>query len=149
MTQRQSCAWLTRKSVYCITCYFSVCFSAAITNYWMTLRVRPWGSPWHDFHLVSALQRLIRHLPYEGRRQRQRLWTNLITAFKIFTGLLVVDPNLFFLPPTRWGLSGHSYNVLQGKRHRQRRESDFSVRVVKYWNKFLASVVTAPSVNIF
>ncbi len=30
-----------------------------------------------------------------------RVRADLIIAFKIFTGLLNVDPNLFFLPPTR------------------------------------------------
>ncbi len=33
--------------------------------------------------------------------------------------------------------------------HRRRRGSAYSARVVKYWNKLPASVVKAPSVNIF
>ncbi len=57
---------------------------------------------------------------------------DLITAFKIFTGLLDIDPNLFFLPPARRGLRGHTYKVLQGVSHHQRRGLAFSVRVVKY-----------------
>ncbi len=52
--------------------------------------------------------------------------------------------NMFFLPPTRSGLRGHPNNVLQGARHRRRRRL---VRVVKYWNKFLVSVIIAPSVT--
>ncbi len=55
----------------------------------------------------------------------------------------------FFLPPTRHGLRGHPYKVLQGASHRRRRGSAFSVRVVKYWNKLPISVVTAPSVSVF
>ncbi len=43
--------------------------------------------------------------------QRRRLRTDLITAFKIFKGLLDIDPNLFFLPPARRGLRGHPYKV--------------------------------------
>ncbi len=39
--------------------------------------------------------------------------------------------------------------VLQGASHRWRWESAFSVRVVKYWNKLPASVVTAPYDNVF
>ncbi len=39
--------------------------------------------------------------------------------------------------------------VLQDASHRRRRGSAFSVRVVKYWNKLSASVVTAPSINVF
>ncbi len=54
----------------------------------------------------------IRHLPYEEKLkrlslhslQKRRLRSNLITAFKIFMGLLDMNSNLFFLPPTRRGL---------------------------------------------
>ncbi len=55
-----------------------------------------------------------------------------ITAFKIFTGLLDIDPNLFFLPPARSDLRDHSYKVLQGADHRRRRGSAFSMKFVKY-----------------
>ncbi len=72
-----------------------------------------------------------------------------MTAFKILKGLLDIDPNLFFLPPTRCGLRGHPFKALQGASHRRSRGSAFSVRVVKYWSKLSASVVTAPSVNVF
>ncbi len=91
----------------------------------------------------------MRHLPYEERLQRRRLRADLITAFKMFKVLLDIDPNLVFFPPARRALRGHPFNVLQGASHRRRRGSACSVRVVKYWNKLLASVVTAPSVNVF
>ncbi len=81
--------------------------------------------------------------------QRRRLRDDLITAFKIFKGLLDINPNLFFLPPARSGLRGHPFKVLQGASRPQRRGSAFSMRIVKYWNKLPASVVTAPSVNVF
>ncbi len=81
--------------------------------------------------------------------QRRRLRTDLITAFKICTGLLDIDSNVFFLTPARRCLRGHTYNVLQGANHRLRRESAFSMGVAKYWNKLPASVVTASSVNVF
>ncbi len=42
-----------------------------------------------------------------------------------------------------------SYKILQSASHRQRRGLAYSARVVKYWYKFPASVVTAPSVNVF
>ncbi len=62
----------------------------------------------------------IRHHPYEERLQwlgfyslqRRQLRADLITAFKIFTGLLGVDPYLFILPATRRDLKGYSYKVL-------------------------------------
>ncbi len=98
----------------------------------------------------------MRHLPYEEKLQRlglhslprRRIRDDLSTAFKIFKGLLDIDPNLFFLSPARRGLRGHPFKVLKGASHRRRRGSAFSVRVVEYWNKLPASVVTAP-VNVF
>ncbi len=109
-----------------------------------------------DINHLGRIQRLatrlvtgVRHLPYEERLQRRRLRADLITGFKIFKGLLDIDPNLFFLPPARRGLRGHPYKVLQGASHRRRRGSAFSVGVVKYWNKLPASVITAPSVSVF
>ncbi len=98
----------------------------------------------------------MRHLPYEERLQqlglhslqRRRFRADLITAVKIFKGLLDIDLNLFFLPPARRGLRGHPSKVLQGASHLRRRGSAFWVRVVKHWNKLPASVVTAP-VNVF
>ncbi len=82
-----------------------------------------------DINHLERIQRLatrlvtgMRHLPYEVRLQRlglhylqrRRLWDDLITAFKIFKGLLDTDPNLFFLSPARLGLRGHPFKVLQG-----------------------------------
>ncbi len=64
--------------------------------------------------LATRLVTGMRHLPYEESLQRRRLQADLITAFKIFTGLLDIDPKLFFLPPTRRGLRGHPYRVSQG-----------------------------------
>ncbi len=68
--------------------------------------------------------------------QRWRLRVALI-----FTGLLGIDPNWFFLPPARRGLRGYPYNVLQVASLRRRRRSAFAVGVVKYWNKLPASTV--------
>ncbi len=102
-----------------------------------------------DINHLKRIKRLvtgIRHLFYEEKLQRLDLRADLITAFKTSKGLLNVDPGLFFPPPNRRGLGGHPYMVLQGKSHRWRRESAFSV---KYWNKVPASVFAAPSVNIF
>ncbi len=86
-----------------------------------------------DINHLEQIQRLatwlvtdMRHLPYEERLQRlnlhslqrRRLQADLITAFKIFKGLLDIDPNLFFFPPAGRGLRGHPFNVLQGASHR-------------------------------
>ncbi len=107
--------------------------------------------------LATRLVTSMCHLPYGEKLQRlglhplqqRRLRDDLITAFKIFKGLLDIDPNLFFLPPARRGLRAHPFKVLQGASRCRRRGSAFLVRVVKYWNKHPASVVTAPSVNVF
>ncbi len=107
-------------------------------------RYQPSRANW-KIRLVTGM----RHLPYEERQQRRWLRTDLITAFKIFKGILDIDLNLFFLPPAQCGLRGHPYKVLQFASHRRKRGSAFSVRVVKYWNKLQASVVTAPSVDVF
>ncbi len=99
-----------------------------------------YGTPAYSSNLVADINHLewikrldsrfvtgICHLPCEERLQRpglhflqwQRLRADLITAFKIFTGLLDIIPDLFFLPLTRRGLRGHSYKVLQETRHRR------------------------------
>ncbi len=65
-----------------------------------------------DINHFERIQRLatrlvtgIRHLPYEERLQRRRLRTDLVTAFKIFTGLLGIDPNSLPLDEAKEGTS--------------------------------------------
>ncbi len=102
----------------------------------------------HVQKLATRLVTGIRHLPYEERLQllglhslqRRRIRADLNTTFKIFTGLLNVNSNLSFLPPTRRGFRGHPYKVLQGTSLRRRGGVAFSVR---------ASVDITPSVNTF
>ncbi len=105
-----------------------------------------------DINHLARIQRLairlvadMRHLPYEERLQRlglyslqlRLLWADLITTFKIFTGLLDVDPNLFFPPPARRGLRGHPFKVLQGASHRRRR--GISAISMRLWNTEISS----------
>ncbi len=99
----------------------------------------------------------MRHHPYEERLQRlgfhslqrRRLRAGLIATFKTFTGLLDIDPNLFFLTPTRCVLRGHPFKVLQAASHRRSRGLAFSVRIVTNWNKLPVSIVPAPSITCF
>ncbi len=87
--------------------------------------------------LVTRLATGMRHRPYEERLQRlglhylqrRRFWADLITAFKIFTGLWDVNSNLFFFlphaaplqgspryahpPKERVGVSGGGYEILE------------------------------------
>ncbi len=98
---------------------------------------------------VSGVETCSSFLVSISQKELRWLRSDLISAFTIFTGLLDIDPNCFFLPPARGSLRGHPYKVTQGASHRRRRGSSFSVRVVKYWNKFPVPSVTAPSVNVF
>ncbi len=114
-----------------------------------------------DINHIERIQRLatgwvtgMRHLHYEERLQRlglhslqrQRLRANLFTVFKIFKCLFDIDPNLFSFLPLDGAYEGtpSSYSKV-----RRRRGTAFSVRVAKYWNTLPASVVSAPSVNVF
>ncbi len=99
----------------------------------------------------------LRPVPYEERLrqlnlfplERRRLRADLILAFKIFKGEVDLNPSEFFLRPPRAGLRGHAYRLLQGPSRLRRRSGAFSVRVVKYWNRFPAHLVLAPSASIF
>ncbi len=93
---------------------------------------------------VERLQRLGLH-----SLQRRWLWADLVSEFKISTGLLDVDLKFFFCLPLHVVLRGHPYKVLQVKSHLQRKLVAFSVGVLKYWNKLPAVVVKVPSVNSF
>ncbi len=46
--------------------------------------------------------------------------SNMLYQQRLCPDLLDVDPNLFFLPPTRGGLREHPYKVPQGKIHHRR-----------------------------
>ncbi len=82
-----------------------------------------------DTRLVNS----ICHLIYEERLQRmglhslqwRRLRADLITTFNILTGILDIDPNLLFLPPTHHGLRSQPYMELQGTSHRRREGQPF------------------------
>ncbi len=75
----------------------------------------------HEVNIFTDLHRLL----YEERLQLPGLhclqwrwmWANLFIAFKVSTDLLDVDSTFFPFLSQR----GHSYKVLQGKSHGQRR----------------------------
>ncbi len=89
----------------------------------MNMVRQPVRQTWLQFNRLEPIQRLVtgmRHLRYEERLQRLGLYSlqrrrppvDLITAFKIFTDFLDIDPNLFFLPLARRGLKRDPYMVL-------------------------------------
>ncbi len=89
-----------------------------------------------DLQPQPRLVTVIRHLPYEERLQRRRLQVDLITAFKIFTGLVDVDPNMFYFSlPLVAALEA---NPTGNSKMRATAEGDdrrFPVMVMKDWNK--------------
>ncbi len=103
-----------------------------------------------DINHLERIQRLatrlvtgIRHFAYKERLQRLDLhflqrWRPRVDAFKIFTGLLDVDPYLFFLPPARRRLSGLPYKVYWNVTHR---------RSWGLWNTGISSRL--PSLQLF
>ncbi len=60
--------------------------------------------------IYDYIQSQLRKLQWLGLHslQRQRLWSDLITAFKIFTGLLDIDLNFFSSLPLDAALEGTS-----------------------------------------
>ncbi len=109
-------------------------------------------------HLARRLVRGLRHAPYEERlRQlnlfsldRRRLQADRILAdCNIFKREVDLNPSEFFLRPTRAGLRGHIYRLLQGPSRLRRMSGAFSVRIVKFSNRISAHQVLAPSVSIF
>ncbi len=93
--------------------------------------------------LATRLVRGLRHAPYEERLrqltlfslERRRLRAELILDFRIFKGEVGLSPSDFLPRPSRAGLRGHAYRLLQGQSRLRRRGGAFSVR-------FASSVVT-------
>ncbi len=81
--------------------------------------------------------------------ERRRLRGDLITAFKIKTGLIDADWRSFFHPPCRPGLRGHPDKVWQQRPNFRRRQASFAVRVPPLWNKLPARIASATSLPEF
>ncbi len=99
--------------------------------WWPSLKVTPWIDD--DLHPKPSNEGRMQWLGLHSL-QRRFVRADLKAAFRTVTGWLNVDWNLLSLLLNRPS---------------QTRELAFSVRIMKYWNKFPASVVIAPSVNIF
>ncbi len=65
--------------------------------------------------------------------QRRRLRADLNTSSKVFSSLLDIDPNLFFLPPARHDLRGHPYKVLPASVVKACSVNVFKKRLEKVW----------------
>ncbi len=106
---------------------------------------------------ATWLVRGLRHVLYEERLRQLNLFSlericlraDLILAFNIFRGEVDLNPSGFFLRSPRAGLRGHTYRLLQGPSRLRRRSGAFSVRIMKFWNRFPTHLVLPPSVSIF
>ena len=101
----------------------------------------------HGLGNLSYEERLNRLNLFSLRRRRLR--GDLITAYNIFTGKIDIPVEHFFQMPTRPGLRGHIWKVLQRPARLQRRRYCFSNRVAPFWNKLPSYVVQATSVTQF
>ncbi len=119
--------WISRRVVVCPHLEYSIpaCSPNLVVDINHQERIQ---------RLATRLVTGMRHLPYKERLQwlglhslqSQRLRDDLITAFKIFKGLLDIDPNLFFLP----------FKVLQGASRRRRKGWHFRWGL---WNTGISS----------
>ncbi len=71
------------------------------------------------------------------------------SMFKITHGLLEFPMESTFTHPTRKGLRGHAYKFHQQRCCTRRRQFDFSIRAVPFWNKLQAEIVNASSMKSF
>ncbi len=98
-----------------------------------------------------------RHAPYEAPVQHLRLFSlthrrirgHLMSMYKITHSLLLFPMKSTFTHPTRKGLRGHDYKFHQQRCRTRRRQFDFTVRVVLFWNKRPAKIVNEFSVKSF
>ena len=102
--------------------------------------------------LVSS----IRHLTYSERLralgiptlQYRRLRADMIEVFKIFSGIDIIDRDIF-PAPTSYITRGHSRKIQKKHSRTNIRKYSFSQRVVSAWNSLPEDVVTAKTLNAF
>ncbi len=88
--------------------------------------------------LATRLVSVLRHVQYEERLRQLNFFSlecrclraDLILAIKIFKDEVDINLPEVFLRPTRAGLRGHTYRLLQGQSRVCRRSGAFSVRIV-------------------
>ena len=99
----------------------------------------------------------IKDLPYQDRLrflnmpslQHRRLRGDMIETFKIITGVLDLDKEIFFKPARNAGTRGHIYKLYKQHASTFHKQNSFSNRVVNEWNQLPNQVVEAKNVNNF
>ncbi len=107
--------------------------------------------------LALKIVKGFRPVPYDAPVQQLRLFFlthrrirgNLISMFKITHNLLLFPMESTFTHPTRKGLRGHAYKLHQQRCCTRRRQFDFTIRFVLFWNKRPAKIVNEFSVKSF
>ena len=117
-----------------------------------------------DQKSVEAVQRratklllTISHLPYEARLrhlnlpllQHRRRRGDMITVFKIMTGILNVDRRKFFEMQLNNNARGHSLKIFKQHTKTFVKRWPFASRTVNDWNMLPSHVVEATNVNRF
>lgn len=117
-----------------------------------------------DIEVLEKVQRrmtrflpCLRDLPYEQRLKSLDLLTlharrikhDLILTYKIFHGMVELDPCKFFMPANDRRTRGHNFKIFRCFSRLVTRRGFFSQRVPHYWNDLPAACVNAPSLSAF
>ncbi len=97
------------------------------------------------------------HVPYEAALKLLRLFSlthrwihgGLKAMFKITHGLLEIPLASTFAHPTRKWLRSHAYKFHQQWCCTRRRQFEFTIRAVPFWNKLPVEIVNASSAKYF
>lgn len=99
----------------------------------------------------------LRDLPYNARLSHlnldtlyaRRLRFDLITVYKVFHGLIKINPSSLFHLSTDFRTRGHNYKLFVSHSRLDIRKYFFSCRVIPMWNALPVSCVQASSVPLF
>ena len=88
-------------------------------------------------------------LSYEYRLREPGLWGNLIAAFQYLKGSYRKEGDRFF--SRIWGnrTRGNGFKLKEGRFSLDIRKKEFTVRVVRHWNRLSSDMVNAPSLETF
>ena len=96
-------------------------------------------------------------LPYEKRLETLQLFTlqsrrdrgDMIFLYKLFNGLIDLDPKILFTMHTDDRTRGHCYKIMKQRAYSDNRKYYFSHRVVEPWNNLPKHVILSKSVDEF
>ncbi|KAJ7414807.1 hypothetical protein WISP_81546 [Willisornis vidua] len=103
------------------------------------------------------LVRGLEHLPYDDTLrklglfslEKRRLHGDLITTFQNLKGTYREGREGLFIGNCSDRTRNNGYNLKEGKFGLDMRKKFFTMRVVRYWNRFSKEVVDAPALTVF